>query len=109
MPSFVVNLFFVVSGFLVTASYINRNNLRSFLLARALRIYPALFVAVVLSVVLGFFVSSLSFSEFFYSSSTYSYILKNFTLISGVQFDLPGVFLNNPYPISVTALCGLCL
>ena len=37
-----VDVFFVTSGFLVTASLINRGNLIAFLWARVLRIYPAL-------------------------------------------------------------------
>ena len=36
-----VDIFFVTSGFLVTASLLTRQNTMEFVLARALRIYPA--------------------------------------------------------------------
>ena len=41
-----VECFFVLSGFLVTRSWLTRPGLAAFAAARALRIYPALFVAV---------------------------------------------------------------
>ena len=43
-----VGCFFVLSGFLVTRSWLSRPGLVAFAAARALRIYPALFVAVAL-------------------------------------------------------------
>ena len=39
-----VPLFFLVSGFLITDSYLNSGNLKEYFIKRALRIYPALFV-----------------------------------------------------------------
>ena len=39
-----VPLFFLVSGFLITDSYINSKNLEEYFMKRGLRIYPALFV-----------------------------------------------------------------
>ena len=39
-----VPLFFLVSGFLITDSYLNSRNLKEYFIKRALRIYPALFV-----------------------------------------------------------------
>ncbi len=44
-----VDIFFVISGFLVTQSWMRRNSLLDFTVARALRIYPALAVCVVLT------------------------------------------------------------
>ncbi|MEP6679645.1 MAG: acyltransferase family protein, partial [Betaproteobacteria bacterium] len=42
-----VKLFFVLSGFLVTQSWVSRQRLDRFVVARALRIYPALVAATV--------------------------------------------------------------
>ena len=41
-----VDIFFVTSGFLITGSLVARKNLLAFVVARILRIYPALIVAV---------------------------------------------------------------
>jgi peptidoglycan/LPS O-acetylase OafA/YrhL len=43
-----VNVFFVVSGFLVTGSLFNRNSLVAFAWARFLRIFPGLWVMMLL-------------------------------------------------------------
>lgn len=102
LPSLAVNLFFVTSGFLVTASYLQRDNLFAFIEARALRIYPGLIVAVLFCVfVVGAFVTTDSVAAYFSSPTTWSYLKNNSLLIKGIQFDLPSVFINNPYPISV--------
>ena len=45
-----VDVFFVTSGFLVTGSLVNRGDVVAFLWARALRIYPAIWVMLVLTV-----------------------------------------------------------
>lgn len=44
-----VDIFFVISGFLVTASVTKQPSLWPFLLARGLRIYPGLWVALLLT------------------------------------------------------------
>jgi peptidoglycan/LPS O-acetylase OafA/YrhL len=44
IDDFFVHIFFVTSGFLVTASLLHRQSLADFLWARALRIFPALFL-----------------------------------------------------------------
>ena len=52
IDDFFIHIFFVTSGFLVTASLLHRQSLADFLWARALRIFPALFFMLVLSVIL---------------------------------------------------------
>lgn len=101
LPGFAVDLFFVTSGFLVTASYIQRENLYAFIEARALRILPGLSVAVLFCVFLGFLLTTESKASYFASPTTWSYLKHNILLVTGIQFDLPGVFTNNPYPGSV--------
>src|SRR5215831_13472612 len=46
-----VLIFFAISGFLVTQSFVSRAKLRYFFAARALRIYPGLVAAVIFSIV----------------------------------------------------------
>lgn len=102
LPSLAVDLFFVASGFLVTASYCQRNDFYAFTEARLLRIFPGLIVAVLLCVfVVGPISTTASLSDYFASPSTFSYFKHNVFLLNGIQFDLPSVFTSNPYPGSV--------
>lgn len=102
LPSLSVDLFFVTSGFLVCASYIQRANLVAFVEARVLRIFPGMIVAMLFCIFcIGTFATTDSLSNYFLSPSTWSYFKHNTLLVTGIQFDLPGVFINNPYPISV--------
>ena len=88
-----VDAFFVTSGFLVTASLINRKSVIAFAWARALRIFPALWVMLVLTVFgLGPVLTSLSLTDYLASPATREYFFKCATLITGVRFSLPGIF-----------------
>ena len=97
-----VDTFFITSGFLVTASLLARKSVWGFVTARALRIYPGLLVAVLLTtVVAGLFYGSLPMGEFLMSRGTWSYIVHNSTLFLGVKYMLPGVFELTPYAKAV--------
>lgn len=90
-----VNIFFIISGFLITQSYLRTQRPSKYIWSRCLRIFPALIVVVVLAAfVLAPFVTSLSFSDYFRNGATYSYLL-NITLFYDNQ-NLPGVFTQNP-------------
>lgn len=96
--SIAVDIFFITSGFLVTASLLSRKSTIDFIISRALRIYPALFVMQLLTVfVLGPYFTSLALTEFLTSKITLNYFLRDSTLILGVVHELPGVFESNPY------------
>jgi peptidoglycan/LPS O-acetylase OafA/YrhL len=87
-----VYLFFVLSGFLVTGSWLERRELRSFVISRALRLVPASFVcAVVCALLAGPLWTVLDPGSYFAHPKTWTYILQNSTFVR-VQFDLPGVF-----------------
>lgn len=104
--SLAVDIFFVASGFLVTASLCLRGSVRQFILARALRIYPGLAVAVVsTTLVFGLFFSTLAFSDFIVQRDTWRYLIRNIVLLlpGGITWQLPGVFENH---ISGTAVNG---
>jgi peptidoglycan/LPS O-acetylase OafA/YrhL len=88
-----VDVFFVTSGFLVAASLINRGDVIAFLWARALRIYPALWVMLALTVfALAPWLTSRSAGDYFAAEKTYEYFAKCATLLGGVRYTLPGVF-----------------
>ncbi len=97
-----VDVFFVTSGFLVTASLLARQRVTEFARARALRIFPALWVMLLLTVfVLGAHFSALPPTSYFSRSETFLYLAKCATLFFGVAYDLPEVFIGNPYPGAV--------
>ena len=92
-----VDIFFVVSGFLVTGSLLDRP-MRSFLRARALRIFPALAAnSFGTALVIGPLVTALPWGRYFATWDTWRYALQNaVTWPMGVSWWLPGVFLGNP-------------
>jgi len=92
--SLAVDMFFVVSGFLIAKSWLSRQDLFRFFSARILRIYPGLLVCVLLSVLLlGPIFTSLPLLEYFLHIDTFKFAAENSTLIiKGVYPHLPGVF-----------------
>jgi peptidoglycan/LPS O-acetylase OafA/YrhL len=91
----IVPAFFALSGFLVAGS-LQRNDLPSFLTLRAIRIFPALCVEVVLSaLVLGALFTTLTFSKYLSSPMFHAYFLN---IVGDIHYHLPGVFDDLPYP-----------
>ncbi|MDC7831081.1 MULTISPECIES: acyltransferase [Pseudomonas] len=94
-----VYVFFVISGFLITASFQRSRNPLDFLAKRALRIFPALIVSVLFSVlVVGWLATSRETSAYFSDRQTLGFF-KNILLMT--RFELPGVFTGNPFPDTV--------
>lgn len=90
-----VAIFFVMSGYLVTASRQNSANALQFLLKRALRIFPALAVVVLLSVfVLGPLLTTLPLGTYLLHPGTRGYL---WNIALWLHFTLPGVFSGLPY------------
>lgn len=90
-----VQVFFVVSGFFIAKSFDRRSSSIDFAVARILRLYPALLVALGLTVAWGVVVTTLSASSYFGARDTWTYIPINASLRK-LQEDLPGVFVSNP-------------
>ena len=89
-------LFFVISGYLITASYLSRRSLPAFALDRALRIMPGLTVVILLTTfVLGPLATTLPVREYFAQKHSYKYLYN--ILIFPVHHGLPGVFKTNPF------------
>lgn len=97
-----VFVFFAISGFLVTQSYEQTANPLNYLVKRALRIFPGLFVATVFSAfVLAPIVTTLSLGSYLSRPQPYTYVLLN-TLLDQTVHELPGVwFVNNPVGLEV--------
>jgi len=96
-----VYIFFVISGYLITGSFIRNPNIKNFIINRILRIIPALAVVVIISAfIMGALVTNLSLLEYFLLPQTYLYIVRNIFLFP-VSYILPGVFEDNIYPNAV--------
>ncbi len=95
-----VQTFFLLSGFLVAQSWHRRPRLAEFAVARALRIYPALLAATLLTLALGELSSPLRASAFWRDPLTLAY-LAHTPLGFVVRHVLPGAFAGNPLPGAV--------
>ena len=96
-----VGVFFVISGYLVTASWRRTPALWPFLKKRLLRIEPALAVSLaVTALVFGAYATSLPLADYFRTPQVWLYVARN-ALLYPVTYDLPGVFAHNPLPLQV--------
>ena len=100
LGGFAVAVFFIISGFLVAASWERAPRLGAFALKRALRIIPA-YAAVVAfaALVLGPIVTELAPGAYFRNPLTWAYF-RNLTFVE-LYYSLPGVFTRNPFPNAV--------
>jgi peptidoglycan/LPS O-acetylase OafA/YrhL len=86
-----------MSGFLVTQSFLNSRSVLEYAGKRALRIFPALLVVVLLSMlVIGPVFTNLDLHSYFSNNEFYSYFLNAGFI---VRYPLPGVFSDHVHPI----------
>ena len=89
-----VDCFFIISGFLIFRSFRRSRRPFDYWSNRIRRVYPALAAVVVMTVVLGAFITSVSPREYF-CPATLQYLLFNLLFMSFKQNTLPGLFGNN--------------
>jgi peptidoglycan/LPS O-acetylase OafA/YrhL len=88
-----VNVFFLISGFLVTGSYLRQDSLVRFLKLRALRLIPGFLLNLfLLAYLFGPLLTQLSVSDYLSHPQTWQYVWKNIWLSSDMAWQLPGVF-----------------
>ena len=93
--------FFAISGFFISQSFDRRSSFIAFLVARILRVYPGLFVVLLATIlIIGPVFTSMPIASYFSDRETSLYLIRNFTL-KWLQYDLPGVFHDNPYPAAI--------
>lgn len=101
---YAVNVFFILSGFLVTKSWLRRGEFISYAVARSVRLLPGLGVAAfAVAFIIGPIVCLCLHEEYFSDLRTWSYVPLTASLISPTQ-TLPFVFealpkdaiINNP-------------
>lgn len=93
-----VKAFFVITGYLVTYSFIRRNELKSYITKRAARILPAYVCCILFCFVVGLLLSSLCASDFLSSKMTWKYLAANIFMLNWLEPCLPGVFTSNFLP-----------
>lgn len=95
-----VAVFFLLSGYLITWSYVKTNDPLKYLWARVLRIFPGLVIVLLFTAfVVGPFFTHAPLGK--YLAATPHYILHNLPIFKGVSDSLPGVFVDNPLPTHV--------
>jgi peptidoglycan/LPS O-acetylase OafA/YrhL len=89
-----VNIFFIMSGFLVSKSWDEHPRASAFIAKRLLRIMPGLAgVTVFCAFILGPLFTAIPLGAYFGDSHTYSYLQGVF--LFSLQYVLPSVFWNN--------------
>lgn len=86
-----VSIFFVISGYLVTGSYLR--DPKTYLVKRLLRIEPGLIASLVVTVLLLGFVTTAPAAEYWPKAGLY--VLRN-ALLYPATYELPGVFQDVP-------------
>jgi peptidoglycan/LPS O-acetylase OafA/YrhL len=90
--------FFCISGFFITMSRERAAGNLDYFCARFLRIYPGLTtVLLICAFLIGTTFTTLSVMDYLTDSHTYSYVSGSLSLL-GMQFQLPGLFADNPMP-----------
>ena len=91
-----VDVFFIVSGFLVTRSVLTQPTLVDYAVARVLRLFPALLAACIfIAFLLGPAVTTISLHDYFADARPWLYVPLTASLITH-SLTLPGVFEHVP-------------
>lgn len=98
LGSLSVNIFFIISGFLIFNSLFHSKSILNYLWKRTLRLFPALFIMLIITMVIILFVNTSH--NIFEQRDFYTYLPNNLSLYN-VQYAITGVFENNPYPKSI--------
>jgi peptidoglycan/LPS O-acetylase OafA/YrhL len=99
--------FFIISGYLIFQSLLRSKNLVDYFWKRFLRLFPALLIVLLLTIILAPIVYE-SNVYYFENKSIYSYIYKNFSLFR-LQYGIPGVFERNIYGTAINgSLWTIC-
>lgn len=103
LGSIAVSMFFAMSGYLVTESWLHDPHVMRFAMRRLLRIWPALCIATVLIAIAGAAVTVLPLRDYF-GRETARFITFNLQLRT--YYTLPGVFDAAPGNPSLSAVNG---
>jgi len=96
-----VTVFFAISGYLITLSWLSDPQPSRFAARRGLRLLPGLAVATLLTAfVLGPLVTAVGAGTYLTDPAPYLYAVRTSLLVT-IAGTLPGVFVDNPFPDAV--------
>lgn len=98
LGSFAVNTFFILSGYFIFISLRRSKSVKNYLSKRLLRLYPALLVLMLISLITLPFVYT---GQNIFMESSYWLYAPNALSLYHLQHYINGVFSDNPYPESV--------
>ncbi|MGB3624299.1 MAG: acyltransferase [Henriciella sp.] len=102
-----VFVFFVISGFLITASFQRSSSRTSFILSRLLRLFPALLVNLLfVALLLGPVVTTIGARAYFASGEPFLFVMRDLALFP-LMYELPGVFVGQPIEAVVGSIWTL--
>ena len=100
--------FFIISGYLIFQSLQRSRDLVDYFWKRVLRLFPALLVVLLLTVMLGPFVYRGSLTEYWSNPEVWSYFPNNASLYR-LQHNIKGIFETNPFPKAINgSLWTIC-
>jgi peptidoglycan/LPS O-acetylase OafA/YrhL len=102
-----LNGFFIISGYLIFQSLERSKTFFSYLWKRVLRLFPALFVVLFLTIILAPSVYE-STVPYMQNKDVFTYLPRNLILYD-LQYHIIGVFDHNPYPSAINgSLWTIC-
>ena len=98
LGSLSVDIFFILSGYLIFTSLKYSKTIKNYIWKRVLRLYPALIILMLISLaILPFFYKG---NSIFSEKEYWTYLPNNLSLYK-VQFFINGIFESNPYPKAI--------
>jgi peptidoglycan/LPS O-acetylase OafA/YrhL len=89
--SYAVKMFLIISGYLITTSYENSSTVKSYLKKRFFRLYPALIFLLLFCVIVGFFITDLSYNNYF-DFSIIKFLFAHITLLNFLHPNIANLF-----------------
>lgn len=97
-----VDIFFIVSGLLVTGSIARKNQIAGYAMARVRRIYPGLLaMLLIVNLPVGLWLTTLPWREYLGSWELRTNFFHNLFLIKQAWTSLPGVVADAPWPHAI--------
>ncbi|MDO5773779.1 MAG: acyltransferase [Spirochaetales bacterium] len=87
-----VNVFFILSGFWVTQSFLKSGSIKNYTIKRCKKILPQYWLVVLICAICLSAFSALPLREYFCNGSFYKYLAANIFTLNFIQPNLPGVF-----------------
>lgn len=98
-----VDLFFLISGLLVTASWLRSRSMQDYLMKRVLRIYPGFMVAMGFSAALVWSICPEFRAVVVHPVQWLVLLLQNLLFLSNSSICFQGIFAGNPFPSMANA------